>query len=268
MRRRRRRRQRQEQRDGQCRAKHRALLLPDQGRGALVEPRGPYCVTPRIAPTITGACRTPPSAGRAEPACQTSITIRDLLSARRADTGVIRKEIVVSLTPSRHLPERPSLEQLRKQARTSRRAARRRSGREARRGAARAGARVPLRELADAGTPRRVAPAGKSHAATRRAAIRRKAAVVAGPRNRPLGADPGLRLRQSRRRSRAHRQGSVAGARPLHLSQAPLLRRSQGSCSTSRDFCSSTITTRWICGSTTARWRLRAIAATWRWSGC
>jgi hypothetical protein len=45
------------------------------------------------------------------------MTIRDLLSARRADAGDIRKEIVVSLTPSRHLPERPSLEQLRKQAR-------------------------------------------------------------------------------------------------------------------------------------------------------
>jgi ankyrin repeat protein len=51
------------------------------------------------------------------PPGQTSITIRDLLSARRADAGDIGKEIVVSLTPSRHLPERPSLEQLRKQAR-------------------------------------------------------------------------------------------------------------------------------------------------------
>jgi ankyrin repeat protein len=51
------------------------------------------------------------------PPGQTSITVRDLLSARRADAGDIRKEIVVALTPSRHLPERPSLEQLRKQAR-------------------------------------------------------------------------------------------------------------------------------------------------------
>jgi ankyrin repeat protein len=51
------------------------------------------------------------------PPGQTSISICDLLSARRADAGGIRKEIVVSLAPSRRLPERPSLEQLRKQAR-------------------------------------------------------------------------------------------------------------------------------------------------------
>src|SRR5688572_3495190 len=52
---------------------------------------------------------SPPDVGR--------VTICDLLSARRADAGDIRKEIVMSVPPRRHLPERPSLEQLRKQAR-------------------------------------------------------------------------------------------------------------------------------------------------------
>jgi ankyrin repeat protein len=40
----------------------------------------------------------------------------DLLSARCADAGDIRKEIVMSAAPRRRLPDRPSLEQLRKQA--------------------------------------------------------------------------------------------------------------------------------------------------------
>jgi hypothetical protein len=55
------------------------------------------------AEVIPGRARTP--------------SICDLLSARRADAGDIRKEILMSVPPRRPLPERPSLEQLRKQAR-------------------------------------------------------------------------------------------------------------------------------------------------------
>ena len=79
----------------------------------------------------------------------------------------------MSLTPSRHLPERPSLEQLRKQAREHLDTLRAADPAVKLAAAQHALAReYRLRELADARTPRRVAPAGKSHAATRRAAIR------------------------------------------------------------------------------------------------
>ena len=79
----------------------------------------------------------------------------------------------MSLTPSRHLPERPSLEQLRKQARE--RFVTLRAGDPAVKLAAAQHAlarEYRLRELAEARSPRRVGPAGHSHAATRGAAIR------------------------------------------------------------------------------------------------
>ena len=175
----------------------------------------------------------------------------------------------MSVPPRRRLPERPSLEQLRKQAKEHLDTLR-----AADPSVKLAAAQHALaREYGFESWPKLVhhvesmQPA-TPHAATSRAEIRSKTHVVARARHRCVGAHSGLRGGRSRSRTRAHRKRSVAGAvRTTTIasrSTSPCARTASTSCAS----CSSTIATRWISGWTTIRSRLRAIAATRRWSSC
>ena len=175
----------------------------------------------------------------------------------------------MSVPPRRHLPERPSLEQLRKQAKEHLHTLR-----AADPSVNLAAAQHALaREYGFESWPKLVHHVESMQPANRMlqpAELKSDQKLLWSPGR---GTDVWALIQACASgdldsRTRAHRKRSVAGARRTTTiasrSTSPCARTASTSC----DSCSSTIATRWTSGWTTIRSRLHAIAATRRWSSC